>query len=319
MGARTSIQWTGSTWNPYRGEKGRFFCTRVSEGCRNCYAASMNVRFGGADFAKGKDEIRLDPRALGQPSRWREPRMVFVNSMGDIFHEDAPADYIQSVFDAMFLAPRHTYQLLTKRAERMRDVLPHIRFPGGMKWQDAPPANIWIGVSIESPGELDRARALRDTPAAVRFISYEPALAEVSFREVFMAGPDPGRCECGHGHGFTRCPNYGGVAKTCHECACDRFRRAAGNGIHWLIVGGESGPRARTFDLEWARSAMKDCREAGVAYFTKQLGSKPYNKYDSRDFGNLRLMDSKGGDDSEWPEDLRVREFPSARPVEAAV
>lgn len=286
MGSKTSIAWTESTWNPYRGTKGKFFCTRISEGCRHCYSARFNVRLGGPDFAKGKDEIRLDSKSLDQPFRWKKPRMIFVNSMSDTFHEDVPVDYIQSVFDAMFSAPQHTYQVLTKRAKRMAEVLAHIRQPGGgLKWQDCPPKNIWIGVSVEDQKTADeRIPFLQKTPATVRWISLEPQLEEVNLCKI-KSGPV----------------------------------------ICWVVQGGESGPYARPFNVAWARSVRDQCKIYKIAYFLKQIGSNPVTFDRDLDLKFLVRMntdgsmyppvrydprDSKGGDPAEWSEDLRVREFP---------
>lgn len=212
------------------------------------------------------------------------------------------------------------------------------------------PANVWLGVSVEDQQRADeRIPELLKIPAKVRFLSVEPLLGPVNIRghclgfDAFSES-NPGSCQCGHGHGFTRCQNTGGVSPTCHHkgCNCPGFRRVAGQGIHWAIVGGESGWQARPFDLTWARSLRDQCKDAGVPYFFKQAGSNPvapvaeivnesdgkvhyrrplndpcveearhtpgYVVREGRD--GLMLHDRKGGDLDELPEDLRIREFP---------
>jgi protein gp37 len=162
MSERTAIEWTDATWNPVRG------CTKISPGCKHCYAETFAERFRGVPdhpFEQGFD-LRLVPHALDLPTRWRRGRLVFVNSMSDLFHDDVPLEYIRRVFDVMRETPRHTYQVLTKRAERLEALAPSLTF--------AP--NVWMGVSIESQEYAWRADHLRRVPAAVRFLSLEPLL-----------------------------------------------------------------------------------------------------------------------------------------------
>jgi protein gp37 len=300
----TSIEWTDESWNPVTG------CTKVSPGCKNCYAERMTERFGRQKFT----DIILHPDRLDKPLRWRKPRRVFVNSMSDLFHEDVPDDYIAAVFGVMARASHHTFQILTKREDRMREWFtqePHrgwlsyvicasgcenpqvFKKPLGAKEMGEivkrgwPLPNAWLGVSVETTDYLWRADHLREVPAAVRFLSLEPLLGPLSSIEL--------------------------------------------SGIHWVIAGGESGPGARPCNVEWIRSIVRQCRDAQVPCFVKQLGTWPY-----RGSGDERIAMSdkgayhyeratgqifqeqqsdwithfKGGDPSEWPEDLRVREYP---------
>lgn len=216
MSQKSSIEWTDSTWNPVRG------CTKVSPGCKNCYALSFAERFRGVPnhpYEQGFD-LRLVPEKLEEPLRWRKPRMVFVNSMSDLYHPDVPLDYIQEVFRVMKEAPWHTFQILTKRADRLAEIAPML------KW----PKNIWQGVSVETARYFDRIKYLRTVPAAVRFLSLEPLL-----------GPLP---------------------------------ELPLTGIHWVIVGGESGFRHRPMNSAWVREIQTACQGAGVAFFFKQWGGR---------------------------------------------
>lgn len=214
--------------------------------------------------------------AITLPLTWRRPRRIFVNSMSDLFHESIPIAAQERVFRVMFSAPHHVYQVLTKRSGLMRERIPIIMNRiFGYHW--AMPDFIHLGVSVENQATADaRIPDLLDTPAAKRFVSYEPALGPVDFQNL-------------HGVGFDAL--YG---------ACTPRRR-----INQIIVGGESGPDARPFDVRWARDTIRQCREAGVACFVKQFGAKPYDS----NCPPLRLKDRKGGDMSEWPEELRVREL----------
>jgi protein gp37 len=256
-------------------------------------------------------DVRLVEEHLADPLRWTRPRRIFVNSMSDLFHERVPDEWIDRVFAVMALAPRHTFQVLTKRPERMRaymgeggrqsgrdrlscviregdaiySTLPKSRRPGGL--YDWPLPNLCIGVSVEDQATADaRIPLLLQTPAAVRFVSYEPALGPVDLTRAVRALP-----------GSDNCANI--------PC------------LDQIIVGGESGPGARPFDVAWARSTIAQCRAAGVACFVKQLGARPMHYATSGvrncDFGDreqLRLRDRKGGDMDEWSPDLRVREMP---------
>lgn len=287
----SKIEWTDrSDWNAIRG------CTRASEGCRNCYAEGIAARFSAPDqpwhgFAemtangpRWTGKVGLMEDRLTLPLRWRKPCRIFVNSMGDLFHESVPDEWIDRVFAAMALAPQHTFIVLTKRAKRMREYLIDIledqqdcrieaiadaagrMMEDGDNAHDAvvnmtlPLPNVHLGVSCEDQGRADeRIPALLETPAAVRFVSAEPLLGPINFR---------------------------------HR-------------LDWIICGGESGPGARPMHVEWARSIREQCAAAGVPFFMKQLGAHVI-----QDGKRITLRDRKGADMSEWPHDLRVQEFP---------
>jgi protein gp37 len=219
MSEKSKIEWTDSTWNPVRG------CSKVSPGCKHCYAETFAERFRGVKnhpFEFGFD-LRLVPEKLGDPIRWSMPRRIFVNSMSDLFHEDVPDAYIEKVCRVMLAANWHTYQILTKRAERMNHLL-------RTKLKKAASAShIWWGVSVENRQHgLPRIDLLRDAAPRVAFLSVEPLLEELG-----------------------------------------RFDLSS---IHWVIVGGESGPGARPLESRWVRSIRAQCREANVPFFFKQWG-----------------------------------------------
>lgn len=172
MSDNSHIEWTNATWNPVTG------CTKVSEGCRHCYAERFAERFRGVPdhpYEQGFD-LKLWPERLNVPLSWREPRMIFVNSMSDLFHKDVPLSFIQDVFQAMAEASHHTFQVLTKRSERLRKIA------GDLEWPD----NVWMGVSVEDMRVAHRADDLREIPAAVRFLSCEPLLG--SLQDLSLAG-----------------------------------------------------------------------------------------------------------------------------------
>lgn len=333
MADKSAIEWTDATWNPTRG------CSRVSEGCRNCYAEVMAARFSkrgqwGHAFAemKGGDHrwtgrVQLVESQLDLPLHWKKPRRIFVNSTSDLFHESLPGEVIDRVFAVMALAPQHTFQALTKRAERMRtfcsdpltrarvwdaadkmccdldlpEFSPRERYLNkGKEDADWSLSNVWLGVSVEDQVRADeRIPLLLQTPAAVRFISAEPLLGPLSLTD---------SCNGAYFADFLR-------GKRWH----DADHGAMENGLphlDWVIVGGESGPGARAFNIEWARSILSQCTAANIPCFVKQLGSNPRrvgNKIGDTGFvacPSLYLKAKKGGDWSEWPEDLRVRKFP---------
>lgn len=340
------IQWTDRTWNPVRG------CSPVSPGCANCYAARQAARFTkeGAPYAGLALATRAGPvwtgrvdfvaDRLGDPLHWRKPQRVFVNSMSDLFHEELHDEEIAAIFGVMAMCPRHTFQALTKRSKRMREWFVWVtkdRVPkawcigaaframgeepvlfadptGCGDPREWPLRNVRLGVSVENQATADeRIPDLLATPAAVRWVSYEPALGPVDF--------DLPRCDC--------CLNASdsvaddGATPWCsehdNECSFGHWLDPLNGGLAWIIVGGESGPRARPFDLTWARDTVVACREAGVPCFVKQLGTKPIGDWGEPSTSNSpflgtdgcwHLHDKKGGDPSEWPEDLRVREWP---------
>ena len=342
----SSIEWTDKTWNPTRG------CRRISPGCERCYAETMAARFCGAGqpfdglLQLGKQgprwngEGRFVPDKLDEPLHWRKPARVFVNSMSDLFFEEFSDEQIASVFGVMAACPHHTFQVLTKRPERVvrwfewverqaREVnagrgmstsafcLAHSqrgaadpRLTQNLDYIFARPwplPNVWIGVSVEDQRRADeRLPLLLRIPAAVRFVSYEPALGPVDFKSWLRK---PWRCDgCG-------VPAGGLPPRKCAYCGLvEAVEHAPPEpGIDWLIVGGESGPGARPFEMEWARSLVRLGREAQVPVFVKQMGARPWDR-DAAGRLVVDIKNKKGGDMSEWPEELRVREFPEVRP-----
>jgi protein gp37 len=219
MSDHSSIEWTDATWNPVRG------CTKISPGCTHCYAEVFAERFRGVPghpYEQGFD-LRFVPEKLADPLRWPRPKMVFVNSMSDLFHEDVPTGYIRRVVEVMDKANWHTYQVLTKRSGRLRELL-----EGELRWAAQLP-HVWWGVSVEDRRHgLPRLADLQNAPAAVRFLSVEPLLEDLGPLNL--------------------------------------------DGIHWMIVGGESGPGARPMEPAWALSLRDQCRTAGVPFFFKQWG-----------------------------------------------
>jgi protein gp37 len=314
MSIGTGIEWTETTWNPIAG------CSLVSPGCKNCYAMKMAHRLeamgqqkyagltrkvNGHAIWTGK--ITLDENALLQPLSWKKPRRVFVNSMSDLFHPGVPFEFVDRVFAVMAVASQHVYQCLTKRPERMAEYVERtgrsidylekparkmgrtLQFEGMdggtfglVKW---PLPNVWLGTSVEDQQRADeRIPQLLNCPAAVRFLSCEPLLGPIDFSVVPVARTD-------HGEAI---PPFG--------------RRKT---IDWVIAGGESGPRCRPCNIGWIKSIIIQCKYASIACFVKQLGTIAYADMGGKDFcAILGIKDRKGGDPEEWPEDLRVREFP---------
>ena len=231
MAQNSKIEWTDTTWNPVTG------CTKVSPGCKHCYADRMARRLkamGQNRYRNGFD-LTLQNDLVELPLSWKKPRFVFVNSMSDLFHPDVPVAYIQRVFLVMEKASWHNFQLLTKRSERLLE-LAHL-----LPW----PENVWIGVSVENSEYAYRINHLRSVPAAVRFLSVEP-----------MLGP---------------------------------INRYSLNEIDWVIVGGESGPRARPMEKEWVIKIRDKCIARGVPFFFKQWGgtrkTKTGRKLEGKDLG----------------------------------
>ncbi len=324
----TSIQWTDKTWNPTRG------CDPVSPGCKLCYAERLAGRFckpgqpfhGFVQLGKNGNrgsswtgKVELIESKLDEPLHWKKPCRVFVNSMSDLFHEELRDEVIDRVFAVMALCPHITFQCLSKRPRRMMEYLepgkdygqdlhewsksyrrvfdsmvamlrtanPHAlnrasdwldeHYPGRDGFlRSWPLPNVWLGVSVEDQIRKDRIDLLRQTPAAVRFLSIEPLLEDIGTLNL--------------------------------------------DGIHWVIVGGESGPGARPFNVRWARDVIAQCKAAGVACFVKQMGANARTNairgYDDA-MQRLELKDSHGGDMDEWPGDLRVRQFPEGAMQEA--
>lgn len=237
----TRIEWTKKTWNPVTG------CTKISPGCQNCYAERMSKRLRGRCGYPVEDPFRvtLHPERLEEPLRWRKPSMIFVCSMGDLFHEDVPFDYIDRVFKRINGSPQHDFLILTKRPERMREYFARsMKFPcaacqgtgcsycldhGYQNWEMKPYSNVWLGVTAENrPMWDERVNILKQLAAAKRFVSYEPALG--SLGEVDLSGLD------------------------------------------WVICGGETGPDARPVHPDWVRGLRDQCQSAGVPFFFKSWG-----------------------------------------------
>ena len=288
-------EWCDETWNPIRGVAGKWHCTKVSAGCTSCYAERINIRWGGPAYKPGLDTFRLDEKILAQPLHWKKPRKIFVCDMTDLFHEDISIGYVANVFNVMASArlgcrrihqhegecwsgEDHIYQILTKRAFRIAPVLDEMQIYAAERMPvecplnvclDAgywPLCNVWLGVSFEDQATADECiPLLLQTPAAVRFVSYEPALGPVDL-SVYL------------------CPD--GASGFDH-------------GLQWVIIGGESGPKARPFDIAWARSAISQCRGAKVPVFYKQGGA-----------AHRCPHSAKGGCQDCMPVDLRIREFP---------
>ena len=214
MGENSPIEWTEATWNPLTG------CVKISPGCARCYAERMSLRLRAMvqpNYRNGF-ELTLHEHALELPYRWRKPRRIFVNSMSDLFQVGVPLDFIQKTFRVMRETPRHQYQILTKRSDRLLEFSPLLGWP----------PNVWMGVSVENADYIFRIDDLRRTGAAIKFLSVEPLL-----------GPLP-------------------------DLDLD--------GIHWIIVGGESGPGARPMKEEWVLDIRDQCQAAGVPFFFKQWG-----------------------------------------------
>ena len=334
MSKDSKIEWTGDTHQFVSG------CGDASPGCANCYAkrqayrmasnpnAKVQQRYRGLTVLRGNGpqwtgEVRPLPDQLAVPLRWKKPRTIFINSLSDTFHADIPDEYIAAMFGVMAATPQHTYQVLTKRAERMRrwfewlaDLAAKVEGGDGavryclgqfdrhtdytregyVEYPAWPLPNVHLGVSVENRKHgVPRIEHLRNTPAAVRFLSVEPLLEDLGELDL--------------------------------------------TGIHWVIVGGESGPRARPCRVAWIRRVVDQCRAQGVPVFVKQLGAYVVDRNDAGFLGGpddawdvdpeavehdldgtrdgyqgapvrVHLASKKGGDPSEWPADLRVREMP---------
>lgn len=214
MSNRSKIEWTETTWNPVTG------CTKVSSGCKNCYAERMAKRLRAMGMAKYRNgfDLTVHEDLIEQPLGWAKPRMIFVNSMSDLFHHKVPRDFIHRVFDTMVRCQHHTFQVLTKRSRRLRALAQELPWPN----------NIWMGVTIENREVLNRVDDLKHVPARVRFLSCEPLLGPLDDLPL--------------------------------------------TGIHWVIVGGESGSGARPLRAEWVESILQQCQDRDIPFFFKQWG-----------------------------------------------
>lgn len=376
----TKIQLTDDTWNPVSG------CTRIAEGCRNCYAERLTAtrlrqhpRYKGLAVMqpggpRWSGEVRTHPEVLREPLRWRKPKKVFVCDMSDLFHESVPFDFVDQVFVVMALCPHITFQVLTKRPHIMALYFDHLddefdrrkrlsvavgslldgpwihadgkryrprieqfindlyageahelgdREPVEIPW---PLPNVWLGTSIATQKEADaNIPHLLKCPAAVRFLSIEPLIEPVNLWLVTKRfRRSDNKFGCDHCCNGDRCddPTHHD-RRSCPFCRCTGSARI----VDWVITGGESGPTGRPCNIAHLRSIVQQCQAAGVACFVKQLGRVPLcNDADreSHEDGTLfiegirrnewimKLGDPKGGDPAEWPEDLRVREFPKS-------
>ena len=216
MATKTGIEWTEMTWNPVTG------CVKISQGCKNCYAERMAKRLKAMGSARYDNEFSptLHEDLIDLPRKWKKPRTVFVNSMSDLFQEAVPLEFIKRVFETMRATPQHTYQILTKRSERLLELAPHLPWP----------ENVWMGVSVEDARVVDRIRHLAATPAVVKFLSCEPLLGPLDDLPL--------------------------------------------DGIHWVIVGGESGRGARPMLEEWVQSIRQQCRAYRTAFFFQTMGGR---------------------------------------------
>lgn len=221
MAQTSSIEWTDATWNPVTG------CSKISPGCKNCYADRMAFRLHAMSQPRYLNgfKLTLQPDLIKQPLKWKKPKMIFVNSMSDLFHEDVPMGFIERIFGVMSEAYWHKFQILTKRSERLADICKRIVWP----------ENVWMGVSIENQDYVYRTKHLKTVPAAVRFLSIEP-----------LIGP---------------------------------IERLSLAGINWVIVGGESGPKARPMNPEWVRNIRDLCLDKNVPFFFKQWGGGQKSRY----------------------------------------
>lgn len=298
MATTTKIEWTDATWNPVTG------CTPCSLGCDHCYAAAMAARFpkihdNGADpldtgdFPLPFSRLQFHPERLEQPLHWRRPRRVFVCSMGDLFHEDAPDEWICAVLDVIRACHArgygHTFQILTKRPERMRDICRRLVFDprgygrvclddvgfslfplrgsGGLR-------NVWLGVTVCNQNEADaKIPVLLDTPAVLRFVSIEPMLGPVDLRQEWFCG-------------FEACRDHSKAPCDHPDCESRRLR--------WVICGGETGPGARALNADWVRSVRDQCVTAGVPFFFKGRGTATtpkscctYRRLDGREWSEI--------------------------------
>jgi protein gp37 len=339
--ADSAIEWTDKTWNPTVG------CREISPGCKHCYAATMHARLtkmGQKKYADPFHVVKPWAPQLAEPLHWTKPARIFVNSMSDLFHEDVPNEYIAAVFGVMAACPQHTFQILTKRAERlpkwfdwlsiraaaMREIARKQKadsplrderdmevrcclretFVQDVQWKRHvdypawPLPNAWIGVSVEDQQRADeRIPHLMRVPAAVRFLSVEPMLGPVDLARIDATKA-----------GWRGVNGSDGTISAFARWQEKPMRAKLSNGVDWVIVGGESGHGARPFNLEWARSIVRQCAAAGVKVFFKQAGANPVDGslLDGEAFDGLnhiKLRNKKGGDLSELPGEW-PRQFP---------
>ena len=260
MSEHSDIEWTDATWNPVRG------CTKITPGCDHCYAETFAERFRGVPghpYEQGFD-LRLVPEKLAEPLRWKTPKMIFVNSMSDLFHKDVPDDYVEAVGRVMERANWHTYQVLTKRSSRLRDMLEtSLQFAAELP-------HIWWGVSVEDRAHgLVRIKHLQQAPAAVRFLSVEPLLEDLG--EIDLEG------------------------------------------IHWVIVGGESGAGARPMQKEWVLSLQRPMRASPGSVLLQTVGRCPQEQGGPRNRRqDLRRCSSPSAVAGAWKTQIDWRRLPNS-------
>ena len=335
----SKIEWCDKTWNPITG------CTKVSPGCKHCYAelehknrhqAYKNGKQMAPQYAEPFEIVQFHRNRMIYPLRWKNPQKIFVCSGSDLFHEDVSGEHILGVYAVAAYANRHTYIVLTKRLHNTKlfydkfgpsgDKFKFGDFDNSIKSVPWPLENLWLGASVEDQKTADeRIDILLNTPVAVRFVSLEPLLDQINIRpyikidwEEFWLNHDD--------DGWSHCDAFcedGLISEADYECdwinnspdkyiACPEcarrdiemriYARKEQNLLNWVIVGGESGPNARRLELDWIRDVINQCREANVPVFVKQLGSV-WAKENS-------AKHRRGADMSEWPEDLRIREWP---------
>jgi protein gp37 len=361
----TTIEWTrnedgspGRTANPIRARhkvtgKVGWHCVMTSPGCANCYAQTLNGRFGTklpfTQRSQEEVELFLDLKPMEALRRVRKPSRVFLCDMTDLFQEAVPDEWIDQLFEIMASMDQHTFQILTKRSRRLLEYSKLSRF--AYKF----PINLWIGVSVENQKYADeRIPDLLRVPAAVRFLSVEPMLEPINLARWSEEGLECSECSwTGSEGGDLEQKVFEGsdpedLEYVCPECqapcAHTPLDELLGSRIGWVICGGESGPHARPFDLAWARSLRDQCEAAGAPYFLKQCGSSPFDSdaaltvpgaqikmsYEQAiepenldllgqtlDAMRVHFRDKKGGSMEEWPEDIRVRQFPDSKILEA--
>lgn len=316
----TKIEWTEQTWNPMVG------CSKISAGCQNCYAINQAYRndamgqkldnpgrlayYDGLTEKRGNrvewtGVVRFVPEALEIPLKRKKPTVWFVNSMSDLFYESVSFENLCEIFDVMGSTPHHIYQILTKRPDRMAELVPliyrELAAREGLELSDdfEPPSHIWLGVTVENQKAADELiPLLLQTPAAVRFLSCEPLLGGLNLGRIrtleAFSEDGPGTINALTGEMFDADRSIGHT-----------------DNIDWVIVGGESGPKARPCDIDWVRSIIGQCDAMAIPCFVKQLGSKPvFSEHDYPDCQEPWLVTGKGSNMDEWPEDIRVRQMP---------
>lgn len=287
----TKIEWTDETWNPVTG------CTKISKGCKNCYAAKMARRLAGRHgYPKAPHhfDVTLHPSRLSQPTKWKKSKKIFVCSMSDLFHPKIPFDFVDKVMDVVATNPRHTFLVLTKRPKRMFDYF----YGENVLDYRGPCMNLWLGVTVENQKAADeRIPWLLRTPAAVRFLSCEPLLELIDLQKWLCPYPD-----CGNVAEDGTCASSLNPTPECHIASCPMTDI---QGISWVITGGESGTDARPMHPDWARSLRDQCQASSTAFFFKQWGDIVYISDDPQEKLIVRIGKKRAGhllDGRAWQE-----------------